>query len=187
MYIAKKKRKENIAEYILYIWQMEDLFRALRFDNNLIYSQLVLPQTTLNDEQKEQTLFWYIDLINLLKSEGKADVGHIEHTLHLIDDLNDLHLQLLKLPSGKEYAMRYATVAPEISKLRIQLGGKNISEMELCFKALYSVILLRLKNDDDDNQHTTDVIEVISPLIAHLVSIYHGIENGTFNLFENAK
>lgn len=187
MYIAKKKRKENIAEYILYIWQLEDLFRALRFDNNLIYSQLVAPQTTLDDEQKEQTLFWYIDLINLLKSEGKAESGHIEHTLHLIDDLNDLHLQLLKLPSGQDYATRYATVAPEIAKLRAQLGGKTISDIELCFRALYSVVLLRLKNDDNDNQHTTDVIEVISPLVAHLVSIYHGVEKGTFNLFENQK
>lgn len=187
MYIAKKKRKENIAEYILYIWQLEDLFRALRFDNNLIYSQLVEPQTTLTDEQKEQTLFWYIDLINLIKSEGKSEVGHIEHTLHLIDDLNDLHLQLLKLPSGVSYAARYATVAPDISKLRTQAGSKSISDIELCFRALYSVVLLRLKNDDDDNQHTIDVIEVISPLMAHLVSIFHGIEKGTFNLFENAE
>lgn len=184
MYIAKQKRKENIAEYILYIWQLEDLFRALRFDNNQIYVTLVEPQTNLTQEQKEQTLFWYIDLINLMKSEGKEQVGHIEHTLHLIDDLNDLHLQLLKLPAGKAYAARYATVAADIAKLRGQVGTKNISDIELCFKALYSVVLLRLKSGDDDNQHTMDVVEVISPLIAHLVSIFHGIEKGTFNLFE---
>lgn len=182
MYIAKKKRKENIAEYILYIWQLEDLFRALHFDNNLIYSQLVVPQTTLTDEQKEQTLFWYIDLINLIKSEGKSEKGHIEHSLHLIDDLNDLHLELLKLPAGKEYAAHYATVAADIAKLRTQVTEKGTSDIELCFKALYSVILLRLKNNDEDTQHTADVIEVVSPLIAHLTSIFHGVEKGTFNI-----
>lgn len=184
MYIAKQKRKENIAEYVLYIWQLEDLFRALHFDNNQIYMTLVDPQTNLTPEQKEQTLFWYIDLINLMKSEGKEQTGHIEHTLHLIDDLNDLHLQLLKLPAGKAYATRYTTVAPDIAKLRTQIGAKNISDIELCFKALYSVVLLRLKSGDNDNQHTIDVVEVISPLVAHLVSIFHGIEKGTFNLFE---
>ena len=28
MIIAQKKRKENIAEYLLYMWQIEDLIRA---------------------------------------------------------------------------------------------------------------------------------------------------------------
>ncbi|WP_418662065.1 DUF4924 family protein, partial [Alistipes communis] len=31
MDIAKTKRRENIAEYILYLWQLEDLLRALQF------------------------------------------------------------------------------------------------------------------------------------------------------------
>ena len=41
MYIAQRKRKENIAEYILYLWQLEDLLRALQFSPEAIYSQLV--------------------------------------------------------------------------------------------------------------------------------------------------
>lgn len=28
MIIASRKRKENIAEYILYMWQIEDIIRA---------------------------------------------------------------------------------------------------------------------------------------------------------------
>ena len=28
MYTAQKTRKENIAEYILYLWQLEDLLRT---------------------------------------------------------------------------------------------------------------------------------------------------------------
>ena len=31
MDIALAKRRENIAEYILYLWQIEDLLRALQF------------------------------------------------------------------------------------------------------------------------------------------------------------
>ena len=32
MIIARQKRKENIAEYLLYMWQVEDLIRANKFD-----------------------------------------------------------------------------------------------------------------------------------------------------------
>ena len=32
MIIAKQKRKENISEYLLYMWQVEDLIRANHLD-----------------------------------------------------------------------------------------------------------------------------------------------------------
>ena len=32
MLIAQQKRKENIAEYLLYLWQVEDLLRACHLD-----------------------------------------------------------------------------------------------------------------------------------------------------------
>ena len=31
MIVAEEKKKENIAEYILFIWQMQDLVRAANF------------------------------------------------------------------------------------------------------------------------------------------------------------
>lgn len=44
MDIALAKRRENIAEYILYLWQIEDLLRALQFSPEAIYSQLIAPR-----------------------------------------------------------------------------------------------------------------------------------------------
>ena len=32
MYISQQLKKQNIAEYLLYMWQIEDLIRANRFD-----------------------------------------------------------------------------------------------------------------------------------------------------------
>ena len=32
MLIAREKKKNNIAEYILYMWQLEDMLRALKLD-----------------------------------------------------------------------------------------------------------------------------------------------------------
>ena len=32
MYIAKKLREQNICEYLIYMWQIEDIIRAYKFD-----------------------------------------------------------------------------------------------------------------------------------------------------------
>ena len=41
MYIASKKRKENIAEYILYMWQVEDMIRANGCDIDRIKANII--------------------------------------------------------------------------------------------------------------------------------------------------
>ena len=53
MDIAQKKRKENIAEYILYLWQLEDLLRAVQFSPEAIHSALIKPRE-LKVEAHEQ-------------------------------------------------------------------------------------------------------------------------------------
>lgn len=188
MLIAKQKRKENIAEYILYLWQLEDLLRALDFDAGKIYSQIVDPQSSLDDQQKQMLFFWYIDMVNLLKSEGKDKHGHLEHTIHLINDLYDLHLRLLKLPLGKKYAKCFEQLSPELPMLRSVLNNSDINDIELCFRALYSVMLLRLKNinsaSSDSDIYINDVIELISPVIAMLAKMYKDVETGEVDLYK---
>lgn len=41
MYIASQKRKENIAEYLLYMWQIEDLIRANGLDIDRIQANVI--------------------------------------------------------------------------------------------------------------------------------------------------
>ena len=41
MFVAQQKRKENIAEYILYMYQIEDLIRAFKLDMDLIQHNLI--------------------------------------------------------------------------------------------------------------------------------------------------
>lgn len=126
MDIAKAKRRENIAEYILYLWQLEDLLRALQFSPEAIFSTLIAPRKDIGEEQKHVFLLWYMDLANLLRQEGKEEKGHLEHTLHLIGDLHDLHLQLMKLPVGEHYRRTYARLEPELPRLRAVLGNPGM-------------------------------------------------------------
>ena len=165
MDIAQAKRRENIAEYILYLWQLEDLLRALQFSPEAIFSTLIAPRKDIAEEQKHVYLLWYMDIANLLHQEGKDEKGHLEHTLHLIGDLHDLHLQLMKLPVGAHYRQTYAKLEPELPRLRAVLGNPGMNDTELCFRALYAAMLYRIKGEGD-KQAVTDTLEYISPVIA---------------------
>ena len=181
MYIAQKKRKENMTEYILYLWQLEDLLRALQFSPEAIYSQLVA-KSALDDASRQQVFFWYMDIVNLLRQEGKESSGHLEHTLHLIADLNDLHERLLVLPAGEKYRKVFAALAPEMPALRVKLGKTDVSDIELCFRALYAVVLYRIKGDNSHEEGIRNVIDLISPVIAELASVYRQVERGEIDL-----
>ena len=53
MIIANAKKESNIAEYLLYMWQLEDLFRANDLDEKKLYQLLVSPLKLEEDKKKE--------------------------------------------------------------------------------------------------------------------------------------
>jgi hypothetical protein len=184
MDIAQAKRKENIAEYILYLWQLEDLLRALQFSPEAIYSQLVAPREVA-DEQKHIYLLWYMDIVNLLRKEGKEQSGHLEHTLHLIGDVHNLHLQLMQNPVGEHYRKTFARLAPQLPQLRAMISRDDVSDTELAFRALYAAMLYRIKGDKKRAEAISDTIELVSPVMAELAAMYGKVERGEVDLFKD--
>ena len=185
MDIAQAKRKENIAEYILYLWQIEDLLRALQFSPEAIYSQLVA-RREVAEEQKQIFLLWYMDIVNLLREEGKEEKGHLNHTLHLIADMHNLHLQLMQLPIGDHYRATFSRLEPELPRLRELVGGAEMTDTELCFRALYAAMLYRIKGEGE-KAAVKDTIEFVSPVVAELASLYRKVETGEMDLFKNVE
>ena len=185
MDIAQAKRKENIAEYILYLWQIEDLLRALQFSPEAIYSQLVA-RREVAEEQKQIFLLWYMDIVNLLREEGKEEKGHLNHTLHLIADMHNLHLQLMQLPVGDHYRATFSRLEPEIPRLREIVGGAEMTDTELCFRALYAAMLYRIKGEGEKSA-VKDTLEFVSPVVAELANLYRKVETGEIDLFKSAK
>ena len=182
MDIAQSKRKENIAEYILYLWQLEDLLRALQFSPEAIYSQLIAPRD-IPEEQRHLYLLWYMDIVNLLHEEGKEEKGHLDHTLHLIADLHDLHLRLMQLPAGERYRAVRARLEPHLPALKLVLADGDMSDTELCFRALYAAMLYRIKGQGERSA-VSDTVEYISPVIAELAAMYGRVERGEIDLYK---
>ncbi len=186
MLIALQKRKENIAEYILYLWQVEDILRAMQFSPEAIYTTLVDKVEGADEQQKENIFNWYMQIVELLRKEGKESKGHIEHTLHLVADLHNLHLQLMKLPVGEHYRQTYQPLAVALPRLRQLVDDSSIGEIsdtEICFRALYATLLYKIKGGAD--AVVRDTLDVISPVIGELAAIYGKVERGELNLFED--
>ena len=183
MYIAQAKRKENIAEYILYIWQLEDLLRALQFSPEAIWNKLVMPQVPDDTHKQNDLLVWYMDICSLLREEGKTQSGHLEHTLRLIADLQDLHNELLQAPSGERYRTLYSALVPELATLRVAAGKNDMSDIELAFRALYAVMLYRIKGDDSKENTNSQIIGLISPVIGELTRVFHAVERGELDIW----
>ncbi len=187
MYIAQRKRSENIAEYILYLWQLEDLLRAMQFSPEAIYAKLVAPVAAEDPEAGSRLLLWYVEIGNLLRQEGKEKSGHLDHTLHLIADLQRLHGELPDAPGGERYRELYAKLQPELPRLRELMGKEDVSDVELAFRALYAVMLYRIKGDKTKESSISDVIELVSPLVGELARVFNLAERGELDIWEEKR
>ena len=166
MIIAQQKRKENIVEYLLYMWQVEDLIRANHFDPEKIQHTLV-NQYRQPEEVKQQILKWYEELIAMMRHEGVMESGHLQLNRSVLTSLTDLHLRLLKDPQETVYGALYHKTLPYIVQLRAKSGGIEVTEIETCFTALYGYLLLRLQKKEI-RPETIEAIKQINTLLAFL-------------------
>ncbi len=180
MIIAKQKRKENICEYLLYMWQVEDLIRANHFDMDEIRDK-VIARYNQPDEVKEEIARWYEELIEMMRSEGVKESGHIQLNKNVIITLTDLHLRLLKSPKEMIYGAAYYKTLPYIVQLRAKSGGNDIPELETCFTAVYGYLMLRMQGKEISAE-TLDGIKQISSFLALLAEKYRADMNGELEL-----
>lgn len=159
MLIAQKLRKENIAEYLLYMWQVEDIIRAYGCSLSRIKNEYISRFQIEDLETYEEMVDWYGNLIRMMNQEGKREKGHLTINEILVKDLNDLSAQLLASPKFPFYNAEYYKVLPFIVELRNK-GDKDVNEIATCLNALYGVMLLRLQQKEVSMQTQTAVNEI---------------------------
>lgn len=180
MYISHQLKKENIAEYLLYMWQVEDLIRANGHDPEQIRKNLIDSYPSLDEEQKKELIQWYEDLINMMRNEGVMQRGHLQINKNIIVWLTDLHLRLLKSPKFPYYSAAYYKALPFIVELRSK-GDKDLPEIETCFDAMYGVLMLKLQKKEL-SEETRKAIKAIGDLLAVLADYYKKDKAGQLDL-----
>lgn len=176
MYIASKKHKENIAEYLLYMWQIEDIIRANNLDSDRIKENLIDKIADLDECRRKEMVEWYESLIDMMRREGVAEHGHLQINANMMMQLVELHKALLADPKYGEYSSLFYQTLPYIVDLRSRAGDAAEPEIQTCFTALYGMLMLRLQGKEISAE-TADAIKQISRFIATLAAYFHKNES----------
>lgn len=180
MLIAKEKRRNNIAEYLLYMWQIEDIIRAYDFSIERISKELI-EQFDQPSEVKRQIRDWYRQLIAMMKEEGIEAQGHLRFLTNTLAELNDFHLRLLSSPKETKYRELYRQASPSIQALGSKVPGYKMSDLELCLNGLYGLLMLRLQKKTVSDE-TTESMQSISHMLAYLADRFRKFEQGDYEL-----
>ena len=205
MYIANELRKTNIAEYLLYMWQVEDTIRAFGCSLPRIRREYI-SRFDYSDEQKDEEADWFGNLVRMMNEEGCRESGHLQINRVTLQLLTDLHQQLLESPKFPFYNTAYYTVLPFILELRQKSKNSNLnsqpstlnsqssnlnsqpsnlksqpSEIETCLNLLYGVMMLRLQKKEV-TPNTEHAVREVSTFIGMLADYYKkDKEEGLFN------
>jgi len=182
MSLAAKKLRENISEYVIFLWQMEDLLRAVHFDANAleVFIHSYAPDENAFETEKK----WFAGLAQSMRKDGVEQRGHVSEIHELIFELNYLHNTLLNIVRDKSYAEAYLQAQPNIKDYLQRTDGKSTNDVEVCLTALYGLMVLRLRKEPISAE-TDAAMKTFSNLLAKLSHQYRLMKQGEFNFSLN--
>ena len=151
---ANIKKKESIAEYIIFMYQAEDLIKAYDYNLDDILEYVIKHMSSDKEVIKEQ-LLWYADIIEQMKNEDIAKSKiRLRSTQVYVDRLTRLHDQLLV--TDELYQGNYAKADKDI-RHHINLSENTIvNPVQICLNGLYGLLLIKLNGKKvSDEQQTT--------------------------------
>lgn len=119
-----KNKKDNIAEYILYLWQLEDYLRAF-------------PEAA---EQNEELG----NIYQMMHADDVMDGGHVQLAQIALKELEMLNDDILAQEATYKAAMMQLT--PSLNLLKARTDRPTMSDIEACLVLLYQIMMLRLQN-----------------------------------------
>jgi|SRR6056297_260719 len=175
MLVAKQKRKENIAEYILYLYQVEDLIRAFHLDMDLLNKKLIAGYD-VDDNTRKEIYDWYENLVLMMEKEEKQQKGHLQFIINLIGELNEFHHRLLETEVDKMYIPIYQAVAGLLNELK-QKNPDATTDIQVAIDGIYGYLLLKIQNKEI-TEDTKDAVKRLSHWLAHLSKDFREYEKG---------
>lgn len=140
--IADRKKAQNIGEYLIYMYQMEDLIRSYQGNLEEI-DTYVISHYPVAQEEKQEIKNWFRDLAAQMQTEGLLEKGHLKSLQEIVNTLLDLHYQLLKSDSG--YVETFHQVKPHLLEAIDAAAGEAIgNEIQICLNGVYGLLLCRL-------------------------------------------
>lgn len=180
---ANQKLQENIAEYVIYMFQVEDIIRAYQLDIDRIMNEFVSPQ--IEDENLVSAYRnWYTGLIRDMKAQRIEKSGHLHEIKEILVELSYLHNVMMNQAGDHKYKQIYETALPNISELRERSNLKEKNDLEVAFHGLYMKLLLRLQRREI-SEETGKAFDTMSAMLAYLAGAYRKMKNGDLDFLNN--
>ena len=183
MLLAHQKQNENIAEYILYMYQMEDIIRAFQFDLESIVQHTVLPITD-NEVEIAEYRSWYEGLIREMKAQRIELKGHLADIQDLVIELSYLNSTLLTVYNDEKYKTLNNQAVSTLEEFKAKSNLQDKNTIELLLHAMYMKLLMRLKKQEISSE-TEEAFDTMRIQLAYLVKAYHQMKNGTLSYLQN--
>ena len=167
--VAENKKKHNISEYIIYMYQMEDLIRSYQFKLNDI-RQYVISHYPIPEEEKTEVAFWFDNLIEQMTAENIQEKGHLKDVQEEVDALAKIHWDLLK--TDRDYFDIYQKAKPHVIDFVMAAKGQDLGhEIQICLNGIYGLLLCRLtgKSVPDDLQQSAEAFGLV---LSYLSMVY---------------
>lgn len=183
MLIAEQKKGQNIAEYIVYMYQIEDIIRAFQMDIEAIMSNFVIPQ--LPDRSFEsQHRTWYEGLIKQMKAQKIEEKGHLVELNEIIVELSYLHTTLLNMTKDEKYVGIFDRALPLMEDFKSRSNLKDKNHVEIAFHAMYMKLLMKLQKKEISAE-TEEAFDAMRILLAYLGRAYHKMKSGDLDFLQN--
>lgn len=169
MIIAAKKKKENIVEYLIYMYQVEDMIRSYDMDIDKIRENII-SQFDVEDDIKEEMIEWYNDLISKMHKEGITKSGHLKFIKEITEELFELHKNLLNSIDELEYIKLYNETKPSLEDFKTKTND-SFNDIEIFLVGLYGLFIMRLKKSKV-SEETENAIKSFSEIMNLLAKKY---------------
>lgn len=182
--ILNLKKEENIVEYVLIIWQCEDLVRAFDFDEASLNEYLSAQLQEADPSVKDSTLKWYQQLVKQMKSQKLQKSGHIEEVQEILTELFFLHNTLLSIIKDKTYINQNERAIPHLEAFKTKMGNPDKHAVEACLEALYGTLLLKIQKKEI-TEATQESINIFAELMKYLAKQYGEMKRGLLDYSKN--
>ena len=175
MQLAEQKKKTNIIEYLLLMYQMEDLVRSCQLDLDVLVKKFIQPHISdplLVEDYKR----WYDSIIRDLKIFKREKQGHISDVYEIQMELFYLHNSLLTVTPNDNYIKLYGEIQPLINEFRDKTP-LQLNDVDLCIYALYMKLQLKLQGKEISTE-TETAFDGMRKLLTSLAKAYHKMKSG---------
>ena len=178
MLIAKEKIKSNITEYLIYMFQIENLIRACQFDNKLIEEKLV-NQYKVDEPTRLEIKSWYFGLKELMIEEQIENEGHLQFLVNKMTELYDFHLFLLQSDDYPDYKQLFKRTEKDLNSFTS--SNPELNPIGSAIENLYRISVLKITGREIP-ENTLRSVSKISTLLQMLSKKFAQYEKGELTI-----